>query len=72
MTEPERTGGKTRLVPISIVEAAEIEAAGIDAPKLYVNSRDKFPVRVDLYYCEPAEIERWREARRSHQAGGAQ
>lgn len=72
MTEPDRAGGKTRLVEIGETVAKEIESAGLGGPKLYVTEslaleRGYSPT----YFCEPAELERWRAARAADQAGDA-
>lgn len=68
MTEPERTGGKTRLVLLMYPEYQQIEAAGLGGPKLY--TFDNYPHGLQ-HFCEPAELERWRAARAADQAGDA-
>jgi hypothetical protein len=66
----DRTGGPTKLRQVTAEEAMEIEAAGIGGPKLY-----EFETQIDEntveihYFCEPAELEKWRAARASSQAG---
>jgi len=60
MTEPERTGGKIRLVQISNGEAEAIETDGIGGPKLYF---DEIMKGVRTYYVDPAELERWRASK---------
>jgi hypothetical protein len=67
MTEPERTGGKVRLMPVDFEEGEEMLAAGLSAPKVY-----HFITGSAAYYLvEPAELERWRASRQADPNGGA-
>ena len=68
----ERWGVKVRLMPVTIPEAADIEADSIGGPKLYYTRK---PVNISgksdyvlAYFCEADELAKWRAGRSPVQA----